>query len=92
MATLDFFVDAVRDERLRDALAQRYRQARASAGAGIAAGVADEAGAGPDQGGATTHEGQIGLGVGPPVGDGGQQRRVETTNPGQVVGERGLPA
>ena len=38
LATLDFFVDAVRDERLKDALAQRYRQARASAGAGIAAG------------------------------------------------------
>lgn len=38
LATLDFFVDAVRDDQLRDALAGRYRAARQSGGANIASG------------------------------------------------------
>lgn len=38
LATLDFFVEAARDERLRGALAERYRVARRDSGAAIAGG------------------------------------------------------
>lgn len=38
LATLDFFVDAVRDEGVRQALAERYALARRHSGEGIAAG------------------------------------------------------
>lgn len=38
LATLDFFIDAVRDQDIRSALAQRYEQARSRLGAMIASG------------------------------------------------------
>lgn len=41
LATLDFFLEAVRTPQMREALAQRYRRARREAGAGLAGGRAD---------------------------------------------------
>ena len=66
-------------------VARAGRQAAAQGLRG-APSVVDQAGAGPDQGGAAAHKREIGLGLGASVGERSKQRRVQAAHPGQVLG------